>query len=831
MANNKRQILIELLGNATGFKGAANQASGATGKLDKATRTLGKTLLSVYAVKKIITFGLAAVHAAEEDAAAQKVLATTMRNTLNATDDQIASLEKWITQISYATGYMDDELRPAMGTFLRATKDQTKAQDLMQLSMDVSRGTGKDLASVTAAIAKAYGGNTTALGRLVPGIKQAGEGTLTWATAQARLNQQFGGQAAAYADTAAGRAARLAAQYNDMKEALGTALIPVMETFVGILSTVFGWFNSLSPEVQKVIVALVAAAGVAYIASAAIGALNASLAAMGLAAQVSQPWLIAISLAIGAAVAAASIFSDDTAKAGVAAKQFNDQVRNASSGLDLQKIAFLDAAGAAAIYRETVFSGITKDVHDKIAGDKQMQAALEKYGLTMTEVNEVVTGSGDAWAAYQKLRVGASAQIKAGTDDEMAGAQKLLDLLSDYAVAGREVVNTNVRLAKSGDLQSIMFLKATGNWGELTAAEQKNAEAVLDAAAATDKASAATAAAADTNDAFATAIEGANHAVRDARDALSEEADKANDLKAAIDAVFAPYMNFEEAQRNLAAAAAETTASLESNGKTLDINTEKGRSNREAIEKQVKSILDFGASMVAAGYSTADATANIDNLTTSLHDQLIASGLTEEQVASYLNTLGLTPANVKTTLDLANYDATKRKLEDELKQLGTIEDGAKADIQADIDNGSFATAQAKVDALAKDRGMNLKVNVTGGGTVSLVPLSGSKTGIVVNPYAAGGHPNAGDTIMVGEDGPEIMQIGRHATVHPADVTASVLGSGRSGGSASNGAPTVVVHVYGSVIAERDLEQAVGSAVRTASRRQGRDVLRPRKVLA
>lgn len=828
MANNKRQILIELLGDATGFKKAAGDAGGATGKLDKASRTLGKTLLSVYAVKKIINFGLAAVHAAEEDAAAQQVLATTMRNTIDATDGQIASLEKWITQISYATGYLDDDLRPAMGIFLRATKDQTKAQDLMQLSMDVARGTGKDLASVTAAIAKAYGGNTTALGRLIPGIKQAGEGTLTWATAQARLNQQFGGQAAAYADTAAGKAARLSAQYQDMKEAIGTALIPVMQTFVGILSTVFGWFNSLSPEVQRLVVALTVGAAVAYVASAAIGALNAAMASLKISAEVSQPWLLGISLALGAIVAASAMFQDETVKADTTAQKFSDTIKAGAGSLDLQRVAFLDAAGAAAIYRDTLFSGITKEVHDKIAGDKEMQAAMDKYGITMEEITAIVTGAGDAQHTYKKLHQDASYAIKQGTDEQMAGGRKLENMLSDYAVSAIDVIDTNVRMAKSGDVLSIMFLKASGNWGRLTADEQKAAEATLDAAAATDKASAATAAAAETNNAFAAAIEGTNYATRDAAAALSDEADKARDLKAAIDAVFSPYMDLEEAQRNLAQAAQDTTTAIKENGTTLDNATDKGRANRETIEKQVKSILDLGVSMVATGQSTDTAAAYVNALTGQLHDQLIAAGLTEDQVNSYLAALGMTPANVKTSMELANYDTTKRKLEDQLKQLGEIDDGAKAEITAAIESGSFVTAQSKIDALAKDRGINLKVSLSGGGVIHVSPI-GAKNGIVVTPYAAGGHPNAGDTIMVGEDGPEVMQIGRHATVHPANVSAQLLGASRSTGS--GGQPIhVTIHVAGSVIAERDLQDIVAAGVRTASRRQGRNVLAPRKVL-
>ena len=58
---------------------------------------------------------------------------------------------------------------PALATLARATGDVAKSQQAMGIALDVSAATGKDLGSVTNALAKGYAGNTTSLGRLVPG--------------------------------------------------------------------------------------------------------------------------------------------------------------------------------------------------------------------------------------------------------------------------------------------------------------------------------------------------------------------------------------------------------------------------------------------------------------------------------------------------------------------------------------------------------------------------------------------------------------------------------------------------------------------------------------
>jgi hypothetical protein len=212
-------------------------------------------------------------------------------------------------------------------------------------------------------------------------------------------------------------------------------------------------------------------------------------------------------------------------------------------------------------------------------------------------------------------------------------------------------------------------------------------------------------------------------ALEPTRQAFDDAADAADALAEAIDRVFGGAMNLEEATRNLQQAGDDLTASFEENGKTLDINTEAGRRNRAAIDDQVTGILDYAVAMLGAGKTTDEATDAVAFLTEGLKEQLRQAGLTEEEINGYLETLGLTPENVTTSIELANEDVSKEKLEAILNDLGDIDAGAAAEIQALVDQGRYDEAMRKLRGLEVGRkvivdliaGRGLTLNAAGGG--------------------------------------------------------------------------------------------------------------------
>lgn len=181
------------------------------------------------AIGALAVVGVDAVKAfAEDDAAAQK-LATTLQNVTNATDAQVSAVEDFITKTSIASAVADDELRPALDSLVRGTGDVTQAQDLLGLALDISAGTGKDLGAVSDALSKAYNGNFAALKKLDPALAGLIAEGADADTVFGRLAGTFQNQASKQANTVQGRFKSMSLALGETKEAIGAALLPIIE--------------------------------------------------------------------------------------------------------------------------------------------------------------------------------------------------------------------------------------------------------------------------------------------------------------------------------------------------------------------------------------------------------------------------------------------------------------------------------------------------------------------------------------------------------------------------------------------------------------------------
>jgi hypothetical protein len=205
---------------------------GKTGKMIGAAFVAAAAAAGAYAVK----IGIEGVKAAIEDEKAQTQLALALENATGATQAQIAATEQSILQMSLATGVADDQLRPALGRLVRSTGDITQAQDLLSTALDVATATGKPLETVANALGKAYDGNTAALGKLGIGLSAAELKTMDFTAVQGRLSDLFGGAAARNADTYAGRIARMQVAFDEAKETIGFALLPILEKVINFIN-------------------------------------------------------------------------------------------------------------------------------------------------------------------------------------------------------------------------------------------------------------------------------------------------------------------------------------------------------------------------------------------------------------------------------------------------------------------------------------------------------------------------------------------------------------------------------------------------------------------
>jgi len=242
MATGNRTLKLSILADVDDLKKKLDQA-------DKAVET-NSDKISAFGKKAGLAFAAATaaaaaygvklavdgVKAAIEDEQAQLRLANALKAATGATDAQIKSTEDMILKTSLATGVADDKLRPAMQRLAVSTKDVGEAQRLLGLALDISKGSGIELETVANALGKAQDGNTTALGRLGLGLSKAELSTLSFTEVQAKLSELYGGAAAANAETFQGKIDRLKVGFDEAKESLGVALLPIVERFITFLN-------------------------------------------------------------------------------------------------------------------------------------------------------------------------------------------------------------------------------------------------------------------------------------------------------------------------------------------------------------------------------------------------------------------------------------------------------------------------------------------------------------------------------------------------------------------------------------------------------------------
>ena len=212
----------------------SKEVEGFGGKLEKFGKVAAAAFAAAAAAAAAYAGKLAieGVKAAIEDEAAQNRLANALKNVTSATDDQIASVEEQITKLSLANGVADDRLRPAFQRLAVATGSVTKSSDLLNLALDVSAATGKDVEAVANALGKAYEGNTGALTRLGLGISTAEIKTLGLEGTMKQLANTFGGAATVQANTLEGQISRLKVAFDEAKETVGAALLPTLQTLL-----------------------------------------------------------------------------------------------------------------------------------------------------------------------------------------------------------------------------------------------------------------------------------------------------------------------------------------------------------------------------------------------------------------------------------------------------------------------------------------------------------------------------------------------------------------------------------------------------------------------
>ena len=407
----------------------------------KAAFAVNKAFLPATAALAGLGAGLViTAKAAAADQAAQAQLARQLQATTGATDQQIKANEEFVSSLSMAAAVADDELRPALASLVRGTGDLATAQDALKTVLDVSAATGKSVQEVADAVSKAYGGNTKAIKALSPELFSLIKDGATVDEVMQSLASTFGGSASVAANSAQGQFKRLSIAMDEAKEAIGAAVLPLVNALLPALISFGNWAQNHVGIIIGIGTAIAAAAAalvtfkVAMLAANAVTvvatALNWGLAASATAANT------ALTIGVGAAAIAAGLvvaagamaaFKKSTGSAVETIKPISPQLNEINGGLKETEKAAGGAGGAIDKMAEKIKEA-RKALEDQFnaaldAATDKLEKARDAYNDFKDTVAESVTGefsiSGAADAAKE-----AGTSILDQLNQQAAGAKQ-----------------------------------------------------------------------------------------------------------------------------------------------------------------------------------------------------------------------------------------------------------------------------------------------------------------------------------------------------------------------------------------------------------------------
>jgi hypothetical protein len=226
------------------------------------------------------------------------------------------------------------------------------------------------------------------------------------------------------------------------------------------------------------------------------------------------------------------------------------------------------------------------------------------------------------------------------------------------------------------------------------------------------------------------------------------------------------------------------TESLRENGKTLDITTEQGRANSKALDDIATAALGQAEAVREAGGSEADYRGQLERSRADLIRTAERFGMSRTAARNYANAILGIPKKYDTRVKLDAQGALQKAREVRI----AIRNIQGKTVFVNIRETTFRSA---VD-IAHDRGEKRTGGVWGG--------------------AAGGGARSG-MVLVGEEGPELVQLGAGAMVHTAGATRRMLGGGGAGGG--SGPAVLELRSSGS-----DVDELLLRVLRRAIRQRG-----------
>lgn len=268
---------------------------------------------------------------------------------------------------------------------------------------------------------------------------------------------------------------------------------------------------------------------------------------------------------------------------------------------------------------------------------------------------------------------------------------------------------------------------------------------------------------ADAQGKVAGSLDGAAEAADNATDAVK-------DYQAALRAATDPVFNLISALDQVEDAQADYNTAVKENGK-------------ESVEAR-RAAIDLAKAVAGAESAAADGELSFDDFKGKLREWVRQGAITENQAKQIAG-----------------------RVRDARGAAKEFEGSYKARLAAQVDRASLNNANATLNDVARDRVAIIRAHAVAGSNPSIGALMQAQGGITGVSHAAEGGPR-GNRVLVGERGPEIVDLAPGSMVHPAGTTQAMLAGG-GGGDTYN----ITLNAPNYVGDKRELIQALREEIR------------------
>jgi len=271
------EYILNITAKNTGFidkiGGKVHHLNKTTNAANAALKKLGGVAVAYFGINKVVNYVNQSVQAYERQMVAETKLRTVMRNTMNATDDQIKSIKE-LAGAQQKLGVIGGGIQLAgaqeLGTYLTKTESLKKLIPVMNDMLAQQYGinaTQEQAVQIGSMMGKVMDGQVGALSRYGYKFTEAQEKILKYGTEQQRVTTlaqvitgSVGGMNAALAATPEGKLKQAANRMSDIQARVGgmwvavkSAWLPVSEFFGDLMNRLVNWFEANREKILGVV--------------------------------------------------------------------------------------------------------------------------------------------------------------------------------------------------------------------------------------------------------------------------------------------------------------------------------------------------------------------------------------------------------------------------------------------------------------------------------------------------------------------------------------------------------------------------------------------------